>query len=41
LDRCSIDSEIVMEVCRDLDLPGGDDAIGAATVLPSVDGSGA
>ncbi|HEV8319802.1 MAG TPA: AAA family ATPase, partial [Vicinamibacterales bacterium] len=41
LDRCPIDSDIVMEVCRDLDLLGGEDLIGPATVLPLIDGSGA
>ena len=41
LDRCPVDSEVVLEVCRDLDLPGGEEATGTATVLPFLDGSGA
>ena len=41
LDRCPVDSEIVLEVCRDLDLPGSDEPFGETTVLPFIDGSGA
>ena len=42
LDRCPVDAEIVLEVCRDLDFPGGEESTSrAATVLPFVDGSGA
>ena len=41
LDRCPVDSEIVLEVCRDLDLPAGEELTSRAVVLPFVDGSGA
>jgi type II secretory pathway predicted ATPase ExeA len=41
LDRSPVDAEIVFEVCRDLDLPGNEEAASGATILPFVEGSGA
>jgi type II secretory pathway predicted ATPase ExeA len=41
LDRRPVDSDIVLEVCRDLDLSVGEEVNTTATVLPLVDGSGA
>lgn len=41
LDRCPIDTEVVLEVCRDLDLHGGEDAARPTAVLPFGEGSGA
>jgi general secretion pathway protein A len=41
MDRCPVDAEIVLEVCRDLDLPGGVETGSESTILRLAEGSGA